>query len=419
MNNLAVLWNFTAFHESVMEVEYGPQWYRKIGNGAHPEAVDVRAIMDYAGEHGTVTTNIAYGDWQNLSAYATVLRECGVKLLQLFPQPRGRQDAVSDELIRGGKELMAAPDAPQKVLVVGGNNNLLPLNETVRENGGKVYTVSIATTQDREWENSADLFIDYRTIARPMQGDQENFKNPEETHEVLIRTFLDLRAQYGHDWVRQVKIKPVLLRHMGDFKETDYGYSSFGAYLGDQRTILDRRQSAKAREAEYALLEEAVPEEMREALADDAGNARSLVPYYLRIAAQQGVRMPPPEVMWIGIDIYASFLESDQIFESFGELDEECLHQLKQDIPDATLTDAKKVRQVLFKCYLFRPSKDGTIGFQEKVKTLADIEDSYFRLMLARIGNNVKEPINYTAMSLALTGEEQSADFLERLHKDL
>lgn len=418
MDKLAVLWNFTAFHEAVMEVEYGPQWYRKIGNGPQPEAIDIRSLMEFAEQSGEIVANQAYGDWQNLEAYATVLREYGVKLFQIFPQPRGRQDAVSDDLLQDAKSLLNATDLPGKLLLIGGNNKFLSLGEVTKAKNVKLQTISIASSNDRDWEDGVDEFVPYRSVARPMQGAQQNFKDPRESHAALIQTFLDLRNQYGQDWIRQVKIKPVLLRHLPDFQETDYGYSSFGAYLGDQREILDRRQPPNAREAEYALLEEVIPEDAP-ILGTDKGSPESLVPYYLRVAAQQGVRMPPPELMWIGIDIYAAFLESDQVFDSFAELDDECLHQLQQDIPNASLTDAKKIRQVLFKCYLFRPSKDGTIGFQDEVQQLEDIEDRYFRLMLARIGNNVKPPVNYEALSLALTGEAKSADFLEDLHSEV
>lgn len=418
MDNTLVLWNFTALHESVLEIEYGPQWYRKIGSGPQPEAIDIRSVMEFVEQHGTVMHNHAYGDWQNMGAYAAVLRNYDMKAFQIFPQPRGRQDAVSDELIKDASAFINSSSPPDKVLLVGGNNKFLALAEQTKAKGIPLHTVSIASSGDREWEEAVDEFHSYRSLARPMQGDQQTFKDPRGTHEALIRSFLELRNQYGHNWIRQVKIKPVLLRHLPDFNESDYGYSSFGAYLGDQREILERRQPPNAREAEYALLEEVIPDDAAE-LGTDANTPESLVPYYLRVAAQQGVRMPPPEVMWIGIDIYAAFLESDQVFDSFAELDDECLHQLQQDIPDASLTDAKKVRQVLFKCYLFRPSKDGTIGFQDEIQQLEDIEDRYFRLMLARIGNNVKPPVNYEALSLALTGETSVAGLLEDLHPEV
>ena len=68
MDKLVVFWNFTAFHEAVMEVEYGPQWYRKVGAGVQPEAIDIRSIMKLAEETGEVTLNYAYGDWRQLES---------------------------------------------------------------------------------------------------------------------------------------------------------------------------------------------------------------------------------------------------------------------------------------------------------------------------------------------------------------
>lgn len=149
------------------------------------------------------------------------------------------------------------------------------------------------------------------------------------------------------------------------------------------------------------------------------GNTADLAKFYLRVAAQQGVRMPPPNMMWIGIDIYASFLKNYGPFNSFKELDEECYDQLVQDVPSATMTEVKKIRQVLFKCYLFRPSDDGLISFQENIQELEDIENCYFELMLRRIANNLNEPVDYKALSLALTDSEDSADRLEAMHPNV
>jgi len=104
--------------------------------------------------------------------------------------------------------------------------------------------------------------------------------------------------------------------------------------------------------------------------AGASGRTQDLPKYYLRVAAQQGVRMPPPKIMWIGVDIYASFLQDFGKFHSFKELDDECYHQLSQDVPRVTMTEVKKIRQVLFKCYLFRPSEDGLISFQEDIKMM-------------------------------------------------
>ncbi len=154
-------------------------------------------------------------------------------------------------------------------------------------------------------------------------------------------------------------------------------------------------------------------------VAKGSGSPADQARHYLRVAAQQGVRMPPPKIMWIGIDIYAAFLRDYGSFNSFRELDEECYDQLRLDVPNVTMTEVKKVRQVLFKCYLFRPSEDGMISFQDNIKGLEDIEDAYFELMLRRIANNLNGPVDYEALSLALTDARDSAGRLERMHTNL
>ncbi len=83
------------------------------------------------------------------------------------------------------------------------------------------------------------------------------------------------------------------------------------------------------------------------------------------------------------------------------------------------MTEVKKIRQVLFKCYLFQPSEDGLISFQENIKDLESIENCYFDLMLKRIANNLNEPTNYKALSLALTDSEDLAERLEQMHLEM
>jgi hypothetical protein len=104
-------------------------------------------------------------------------------------------------------------------------------------------------------------------------------------------------------------------------------------------------------------------------------------------------------------------------FSSFADIDEECLDLLREDFPKLSMTEVKKIRQVLFKCFLFRPSEDDTIGFHEEVRGLSDIEDRYFKLMLARIADNLDEQVDYEALSVALTGEPDQADRLAELHE--
>ncbi|SEQ81813.1 OST-HTH/LOTUS domain-containing protein [Neolewinella agarilytica] len=413
----AVFWNFEPLHDAVMEVEYGPQWYRTMGEGEQPEAIDIKSLIDFCQERGDTVNHSAYANWRWMNNYGTTLQNQEIKLLQIYTEPRGRAQKVSEYIAGDIRATIKANKDIEEVILFGDGSYLMEVGREIKAAGIKLTGLSVASTRKSEWLDLCDEVLEYGSIARLLNNGQSGYGDASASHNELIEALQELSRQYGTDWIPQVKIKPVMLRLLPEFKESDYGYPSFGAYLNDQQQVIERRQFRGMPEPEFRLLS-VVSDEVEQESDDSSTASMKLVPFYLRVAAQQGVRMPAPDVMWVGVDIYASFLESNQSFDSFSELDDECLHQLRQDLPKTTLTDAKKIRQVLFKCYLFRPSDDNTIGFQDEIEGLEDIEDRYFKLMLARIGNNIQEPLDYVALSAALTGEEGYADRLEQLHEE-
>ncbi len=410
----AVFWNFEPLHDAVMEVEYGPQWYRTMGEGEQPEAIDVKSLIDFCLERGEIVNHSAYANWRWMNNYGTTLQNQSIRLLQLYTESRGRAQRVSEFIAEDIRSMIKGNPKIKEVILFGDGSYLLSIGEEVKAAGIKLTGLRVSSSKKNDWLDLCDEVLEYESIARLLNNGQSGYGDASASHAELSEALQELSRQYGTEWIPQVKIKPVMLRLLPEFKESDFGYPSFGAYLNDQVKIIERRQFRGMPEPEFRLLS-GISEEADQESDNSPKASLKLVPFYLRVAAQQGVRMPAPEVMWVGVDIYASFLESNQSFDSFSELDDECLHQLRQDLPKTTLTDAKKIRQVLFKCYLFRPSDDNTIGFQDEIEGLEDIEDRYFKLMLARIGNNIKEPVDYLALSAALTGEEGYADRLEQL----
>ncbi|MEM9259288.1 MAG: NYN domain-containing protein, partial [Bacteroidota bacterium] len=391
---------------------------RKLGEGDQPEAVDVRGILDYVQEQGEISLNEAYGNWQWMSSYGNSMRQNEVRLVQLFPEGRSNQNNAHLEMTATVEKLLEQ-DTPDTFLIIGGNANFVPLAEKIIAAGKQLIGLGAPGVTDPEWAEICSSFVQYTEVARPLQDERNTFKSVEESHPLLIQTMISLSAQYGEEWIQQVRIKPALARFDPEFREKDYGYPSFGLYLSDQTDILERRHFKDEQEPEYRLREDLELTEEQKANFERATDKQDQAPYYLRVAAQQGVRMPRPDIMWIGVDIYASFLIEDNHFPNFATLDDECLHQLQVDVPEASLTDAKKIRQVLFKCYIFRPSEDGSIGFHNSVQSLEDVENRYFSLMLARIGNNIKGPLDFEALSRALTDSEESADRLRDLNENL
>ncbi len=416
-NNIVVFWDFENIHSSVMTEVHGQSWYQRMGRGVQPEVIDIDAVMSYIYGLGDVIMNRAYCNWQWMRNYAGALNENAIDLVQLFPRGRHSKNGADISLAVDLVEILQRLDHVDTVFIIGGDSDFISVGKLVRQRGLKMIGIGVRETTNAYWIKTCNEFKFYgnlvRTLRTPHLPERQTL-DVREARELLAHAVQQQSLYYGEEWVKQVRLKPAIVRLNSSFDEQDYGYPSFSVFLRDQSDLLERRHLPGEQEPEFRLLDDAPLRELAVRPVQIAPEG-DRVRFYLRVAHQQGVRMPRPEIMWIGIDIYSQFVGQDGKFETFNDLDDETLRQLQEDFPDANLTDAKKIRQVLFKCYLFRPSEGDGIGFHEDVTGLEDIEDRYFRLMLDRIAGNLDEEIDYTSLSLALTGTEDQAVRLEKM----
>ena len=413
-HSLAIFWDFAQLHECLLTAANDGNPYQITPSVTQPEVIDVKCLLKFSDEYGRVVVNRAYADWRPLGGYAESLGEAPLELIQLFPNKLGNV-AVNRQLSADVITHLEQPDPADVILIIGGGSEYRQLRQIVQAKGRKLVGIGVESVTDSFWIESCDEFKFYHRL-----GCRKLYTGPLDmvsldvarARSLLTVAMNQLSRYYGTDWVQQVRIKPAIIRQEPDFDESLLGYEAFSQFLRDQSDLLERRHREGEQEPEFRLLSSSDDGEDTSARLP---NPEHLATYYLRVAGQQGIRMPDPIIMWEGIDVYASFLADDITFHSFSEIDQECLRLLREDFPTLSMTEVKKVRQVLFKCFLFRPSTDDTIGFHEEIKGIEDIEDRYFDLMLARIGNNLDEPLNYTALSLALTGNPDQADRLERL----
>lgn len=427
-NNVAIFWDFENIHSSVMTENHGKSWYEKMGRGVQAEAVDIDSIMAYANGLGDVILNRAYCNWQWMRNYAGALNEHSVDLTQLFPRGRFSKNGADIALAVDIIEFIQGSNAVDTVIVVGGDSDFISVGKAVRKRGLRVIGIGVRDTTNPFWVRTCNEFKFYDSLTRQHRNKQPgpgHLLDVAEARELLVQAMQQQIAYYGEEWVKQVRIKPAMVRLQPSFSELDFGYPSFSAFLRDQQDLIQRRHREGEQEPEFRLADSAAVSATGESFEPNPGEepnapapADQLSRFYQRVAGQQGVRMPPPDLMWVGIDIYSQFIGEEGRFATFAELDDEVLVQLREDFPNANLTDAKKIRQVLFKCYLFRPSEGTGIGFHQDVTDLADIEDRYFQLMLDRIAGNLDEEIDYAALSRALTGTEEQAARLETMDKE-
>ena len=416
-DSLAIFWDFTQLHESLLTAANDGVPYRISFNLPQPEVIDVDCLLGFADGMGRVVMNRAYADWRPFSSYADALGEAPIELIQQFPNKLGNV-STHRQITADVVSYLRTSDHADVILILGGGSEYRQLRQDVKEHGARLLGVGVESVTDAFWIESCDDFKFYHRLGcrKLYSGPLDNGAlDNERARSLLTAAMSQLSHYYGTDWVQQVRIKPAIIRQEPDFDEGLIGYEAFSHFLRDQSDLLERRHREGEQEPEYRLLDG--PDESVVA-ANKASDIEQLSAYYLRVAGQQGIRMPDPVIMWEGIDVYASFLVDNITFHSFSEIDQECLRLLREDFPTLSMTEVKKVRQVLFKCFLFRPSVDDTIGFHDDITGLADIEERYFDLMLARIGNNLDEQLDYKALSLALTGNTDQADRLESLDKE-
>ena len=412
---LAIFWDFGQLHQSLLTAANNGNPSRLPTSVPQPEVIDIECLMRYFDDTGRVVFNRAYADWRPLGSYGEVLSEAFIDLAQVFPNRQGSTN-ITRQLSSDLLAYLRTPDHAEEIMIVGGGSEYRQLRTSIHEHGSKLIGVGVEAASDDFWIESCDDFRFYHRLGcRKLfsgsltAGGQQ--LTMERARNLLTVAINQLSRYYGSNWVQQVRIKPAIIRQDPDFDEGLLGYEAFSHFLRDQGDLLQRRHREGEQEPEYRLAG-APNEAPREELRPDP---EQLANFYLRVASQQGIRMPDPIIMWEGIDVYAGFLADGIPFSSFAEIDQECLRLLREDFPSLSMTEVKKVRQVLFKCFLFRPSVDDTIGFHEEITGLEDIEDRYFQLMLARIGNNLDEPLDYVALSLALTGSRDQAVRLEEM----
>ncbi|NJC25238.1 hypothetical protein [Neolewinella antarctica] len=397
------VWDFETLHDAVMESDYGPNWFRRFSGDNQPPAINVPAIARAVEEITPDNWHTALADWRFFGNYAATLHENKVRPVQIFP---GRGD-VAEQIRQHHSVTLDQADklrAIDRVVLIGLDDSQCAFVKQLKEVGTAVTGIGISQDSNQLAIADCDDFIDYYDLSPATSTASPGARAG--AREVLVQAIQDLSQRFGNEWVQRVRIKPTMVTIDADFDEAKLGYKTFSDFLADNEEVLFSRHVRTAREPEYALR----PDhrlDPTEHLEPGEKELRLQVTQYNHISAREGLRLPEAKLMWLGVDIYAAFLSDPTGFANFKELDEECLTQLKRDISGASMTDAKKVRQVLFKCFLFSPGTGEKIGFQKDIKTLPQVEDLYFNLIINRVARKVKGLVNFKALSLTATGESK------------
>ena len=143
---------------------------------------------------------------------------------------------------------------------------------------------------------------------------------------------------------------------------------------------------------------------------------KDLVKLYNRVLVNQGIRLLDFDLMKAGIRVYANFVKKKRTFADNATLDEVTAEELRNTHPEAGITEARKIRHILYKCFLFKKTVEAGIGFHEDVKGIRDIEERYFRLVLRRVADNIDgRELQYGPLSTVVFGKATRARTLQKL----
>ena len=406
------VWDFEMLHDAAMELQYGSGWLRRFNSNKQPPVLDITGLVKTITSEHDLLWDDAYADWRYFQNYADLMVRENVRPVQLFVN----DDTANDRVCTYVEALLShhvVNETLDTVFVVGAHDGLLPLVATCREKNLRLVGINTSNPTTGKMRQQCDAWLDYSSLMeRPTSHVQRTL--PDEVSAQLATTLRYLANESDSSWVPRVLIRPQFINRLPTFRESDYGYESFSDFLAGQTQLLERRILPNQREPVFRLLTDDGHQAPHNPTPKPPSTTSANVRLYGRIAAQQGLRLPDPTVMWAGIEVYAHLIKSEDGFSNFKELDQDCLEELRAAFPGASMTDAKKVRQVLFKCFVFGPGTADKIGFRTGLSELAEIEDLYFDLLLQRVGLNAPQPLDFPALSIAITGEAGEAERLEQ-----
>ena len=400
------VWNLKALHDGAMNQRYGNGWNQRALSSYPKTAIDVTAVSQQITEVAPDVWQAAFADWRQMDDYAPALGQAGIQLLQKSP---AEEDFT--EHLRHFITHSPTITGIDRLIVVGATGDLKGVLGHDRLAGVKVTAIVPPGAQVGDFKPFSELALNYQPSPEPAPI---TITGPvmHEIEKALKRSLYSLQIDYGSWWNSSAQVEKGLRALIPSFNAVDLGYHSLDSFLNSRSDIIQSRPTPDG--YEYALTDDHQPTVNEPIISLEEKRQRNRKAMYLRISAQEGLRLPDPIIMWVGVDIYAAFLRDPEGFDNFRTLDQECLRQLRRDFPHATLTDSKKIRQVLFKCYLFTPGNGDKIGFREDITTLQDVEDLYFDLITKRISAKAPQPVDFVALSLATTGETTSAHRLEK-----
>jgi uncharacterized LabA/DUF88 family protein len=259
----------------------------KLGKDAE---VEWSLVLEAAAQVGRVVVRRAYADWSSYGGdRQRELLGSGVELVHVSSK-RGKNAADIRIVIDTLEILNSGVDNITHILLVSGDGDFTELVHRARARGIKVIGLGVSGASAEYLINACDEFIFYDRLVgaeQPVSNGKREGEGGEvapsfdisEARQLLRRV---LQSRQG-DWVLAAELKNAMLRLDPSFSERNYGFSNFKEFLNSAQDIAEVQLNENNQIAVSLTTSE------------DAQVPEALLDEYLKILAQQKIRMTPNE----------------------------------------------------------------------------------------------------------------------------
>jgi uncharacterized LabA/DUF88 family protein len=247
--------------------------------------VEWSLVLEAATQIGRVVVRRAYADWSSYGGdRQRELLGSGVELVHVSSK-RGKNAADIRIVIDALELLNEGLGNITHIMLVSGDGDFTELVHRLRSRGLKVIGLGVSGASAEYLINACDEFIFYDRLVGAEQPASETEEGASPSFDIsearqLLRRVLQSRQG---EWVLAAELKNAMLRLDPAFSERNYGFANFKEFITAAKDIAES-QLNENNQIEVALTTTEAAQ-IPEALLDE----------YLKILAEQKVRMTPNE----------------------------------------------------------------------------------------------------------------------------
>ncbi len=378
--------------------------------------VEWSLVLEAATQIGRVVVRRAYADWSSYGGdRQRELLGSGVELVHVSSK-RGKNAADIRIVIDALELLNEGLGNITHIMLVSGDGDFTELVHRLRSRGLKVIGLGVSGASAEYLINACDEFIFYDRLVGAEQPASETEEGASPSFDIsearqLLRRVLQSRQG---EWVLAAELKNAMLRLDPAFSERNYGFANFKEFITAAKDIAES-QLNENNQIEVALTTTEAAQ-IPEALLDE----------YLKILAEQKVRMTPneyrPQIIFRFYDICVATPEL-----SLTSLKEQVHAFYQESAPHVKWQYVHEAAHQLFHTYCFEFDQseqaadvrlwDRRVSIAVGVEKSLDLLDKCDKGLLHKLARSLGSPkkINKQAAARLLYGSVRGQGMLDHV----